>query len=474
MSFPGRALLIGDLMLDRYLEGQIHRISPEGPVPVLSLEREWATPGGAGNVAASLVGLGCQVTLVGVMGSDEEGNRLRLVLEEAGVSATSLVECDDLRTICKTRVVAAGTRQQVLRLDQDGDPAAYYRASTSISDRIVSMIAAHDVVVLSDYDKGTISDSLARRVTAECRVRHIPCVVDPKKADFSSYSGATLLTPNVSEASRALRRTLSDDTALLKAVVEAREALGLDHLLITRGPQGMTLASIDGISHFQAEVRDVADVTGAGDTVTATLAACLASGRDMKEACRLASIAAGIAVGHRGCHVVKASELEAAFRGRSPKIKDRLSLRRWVDDQRRRGHRIVFTNGCFDILHAGHLTCLEQARRLGDVLIIGLNSDASVRLNKGPSRPVIGEEHRASLLAGLECVDTVVLFDELTPEMLIRELSPDVLVKGGDYADKTIAGAEFVKGNGGEVVMLPLVEGLSTTAILTSARRNSR
>ena len=473
MSFRGRALLIGDLMLDRYLEGQIHRISPEGPVPVLSLEREWATPGGAGNVAASLVGLGCQVTLVGVMGSDEEGHRLRLVLEEAGVSAASLVDCDDLRTICKTRVVAGGARQQVLRLDQDGDRAAYSRASTTISDRIVSMIAGHDVVVLSDYDKGTITETLARRVTAECRVRHLPCVVDPKKADFSAYTGATLLTPNVSEASRALGRALSDETTLSEAAVEAREALGLDHLLITRGPQGMTLASNDGVSHFQAEVREVADVTGAGDTVTATMAACLASGRDMKEACRLASIAAGIAVGHRGCHVVKASELEAAFRGRSPKVRDRLSLRRWVEDQRRLGRRIVFTNGCFDILHAGHLTCLEQARRLGDVLIIGLNSDASVRLNKGPSRPVLGEEHRASLLAGLGCVDGVVLFDELTPEMLIRELSPDVLVKGGDYADKPIAGAEFVKDNGGEVVTLPLVPGLSTTAILTTARKNS-
>ena len=466
---PTRALLIGDLMLDRYLEGQIHRISPEAPVPVVALEGEWATPGGAGNVAASLAGLGCRVTLAGIVGRDEAGDRLRLVLEEAGVSSDSLVGRDDLRTICKTRVVAGGGRQQVLRLDQDGDPAAYRRASAELADRIVAMVAGHDVVVLSDYDKGTVTESLARRIVADCRSRNIPCVVDPKKADFSAYFGATLLAPNAHEASRALGRVLSDERALTAAAVEAREILGLDHLLITRGPEGMTLASSDGIAHFPAEVREVADVTGAGDTVTATLAAFLGGGRDVKDACRLASVAAGIAVGHRGCYVVKASELEAAFRGRSPKVRDWESTRRWSEDQRRLGRRIVFTNGCFDILHAGHLACLEQARRFGDALVVGLNSDASVRGLKGPSRPVLDQDHRAALLAGLSCVDCVVVFDEPTPEALIRLVQPDVLIKGGDYTLESIAGADFVSGRGGIVRTIPLVEGLSTTAILRSS-----
>ena len=296
-------------MLDRYLEGHIYRISPEAPVPVISLEREWATPGGAGNVAASLAGLECRVTLAGVVGSDEEGRRLRQALEDAGVSGAVLVERDDVRTICKTRVVAGG-RQQVLRLDRDGDRIALRRAATELEERVLPLIRTHDVVVLSDYDKGTITEALARRIVAECRSNGIPCVVDPKKGDFTVFRGATLLTPNILEAGRALGRPLDDEEMLTSAAVEARAELELEHLLITRGPEGMTLASADGIAHFPAEVREVADVTGAGDTVIATLAACLGSGRDIKAACRIASVAAGIAVGHRGCYVVKAAELE--------------------------------------------------------------------------------------------------------------------------------------------------------------------
>ena len=467
---PIKAFVIGDLMLDRYLEGAIHRVSPEAPVPVVSLEREWAKPGGAGHVAASLAGLGSHVRLAGIVGRDADGERLRYALEESGVSTDALFARDDLRTICKTRVVAGAGHQQVMRLDQDGDIAAYRRASTELTEQIVSMIAGCDVVVLSDYDKGTVTETLSRKVVAECKYRDIPCVVDPKKADFSCYAGATLLTPNVSEAARALGRALCDEATLIKVVIEAREALGLTHLLITRGPEGMTLASVEGVSHFPAEVREVADVTGAGDTVTATLAAFLGAGRDMIEACRLASLAAGIAVGHRGCYVVRDTELDAASQGRSPKIRDWTAGRLWAQRQHLAGRRIVFTNGCFDILHAGHLASLEQARRMGDVLVVGLNSDASVRCLKGPTRPVLDEVHRASLLAGLACVDTVVVFDEETPEMLIRAIEPDVLVKGGDYEGKPIAGSAFVEERGGRVVTLPLVPGLSTTSILGNVR----
>jgi len=453
-------------MLDRYLEGHIYRISPEAPVPVMSLEREWATPGGAGNVAASLAGLECRVTLAGVVGSDEEGRRLGQALEDAGVSGAVLVERGDVWTICKTRVVAGG-RQQVLRLDRDGDRNALRRAATELEERVLPLIRRHDVVVLSDYDKGTITEALARRVVAECRSSGIPCIVDPKKRDFTVFRGATLLTPNVLEAGSALGRPLDDEEKLTSAAVEACAELGLEHLLITRGPEGMTLASADGITHFPAEVREVADVTGAGDTVVATLAACLGSGRDIKEACRIASVAAGIAVGHRGCYVVKAAELEGALRGRSPKVRDWETARRWAADQRRAGRNIVFTNGCFDILHAGHLASLEGARRLGDLLIVGLNSDASVRCLKGDSRPIVPQESRARLLAGLSCVDIVVIFDESTPEELVRLLEPDVLVKGGDYKVEEIAGADFVRARGGKVVTLPLLPGLSTTSILS-------
>jgi D-beta-D-heptose 7-phosphate kinase / D-beta-D-heptose 1-phosphate adenosyltransferase len=466
MMIDFQAIVLGDVMLDRYLEGHIYRISPEAPVPVVSLEREWATLGGAGNVAASLAGLGCRVTLAGIVGADEEGRWLQRVLNEAGVAGAVLIERDDLRTICKTRVVASG-QQQVVRLDQDGDRAALRRAAADLEEQILPSIREYDVVVLSDYDKGTITESLARLVLSECRKRGVPCVVDSKKTDFTVFTGATLLTPNVMEASRALGRSLDDVGEIVSAAIEARTALRLDHLLITRGPDGMTLASADGIAHFPAEVREVADVTGAGDTVIATLAAWLGSGHDIKEACRIASVAAGIAVGHRGCYVVKTAELEGALRGRSPKVHDRETARRWVAAQRRADRKIVFTNGCFDILHPGHLASLEGARRLGDLLVVGLNSDASVRRLKGDSRPTMSQESRAQLLAGLSCVDIVVVFDESTPEELVRLLEPDVLVKGGDYRVEEIAGSDFVRGRGGKVVTLPLLPGFSTTSILS-------
>jgi D-beta-D-heptose 7-phosphate kinase / D-beta-D-heptose 1-phosphate adenosyltransferase len=464
-----RSLVVGDLMLDRYFEGRVDRVSPEAPVQIVAMEREWATPGGAGNVAASLAGFECKVTLVGVVGFDEEAKRLRQALEDAGVPEAVLVERKCVRTTCKTRILAGGG-QQVLRLDRDADRNALSEAGTEMEERVLPLIRSHDVVVLSDYDKGTITEILARRVVAECRAQGIPCVVDPKVSDLMRFEGATLLTPNLLEARRALGRALDDEESLTSAAVEARANLRLDHLLITRGPEGMTLASADGVAHFPAEVREVADVTGAGDTVIAALAACLGSGRDIKEACRIASVAAGIAVGHRGCYVVKAVELEGVLRGLSPKVRDWEAARRWVGDQRRTGRTIVFTNGCFDILHAGHLACLERARRHGHVLIVGLNSDASVRLNKGFSRPILAEDQRAALLAGLACVDAVVLFDEISPEALVRHLEPDVLVKGADYAGRPIAGADFVRERGGRVVIIPLVEGLSTTAILEAAR----
>ena len=245
-----------------------------------------------------------------------------------------------------------------------------------------------------------------------------------------------------------------------------RTSLGLDAMLITRGPEGMTLSTPHGITHIQAQIRDVADVTGAGDTVVAVLAACLGSGWELTEACRLANVAAGIAVSHPGTYVVHADELGTAWKGLSHKVLNAESARRRLADARLRGRKVVFTNGCFDILHAGHLASLEGSKRLGDLLVVGLNSDASVRRLKGDARPVIDQENRASLLAGLACVDVVVIFDEPTPEELIRELEPDVLVKGGDYTVDQIAGAEFVQARGGRVVTIPLVQGMSTTSII--------
>ena len=468
--FEVSVLVIGDVMLDRHVHGHVRRISPEAPVPVVSLAGEVHTPGGAGNVAASLAALGCPVTLAGLVGTDVEKTQLIEALHAKGVARLALHEGANLETISKTRILSEN-QQQLLRLDRDGDRAAFAAEAPRLLDHILHLVDEQSAVVLADYEKGVITPAVARAVIDRCRQRGIPCVVDPKKADFVAYTRASVVTPNLLEAERATGKPLPDDDAVAHAAEELRVALELDAMLVTRGPEGMTLATPSGISHIPAQVRDVADVTGAGDTVVAVLAACLGSRWDIAEACRLANVAAGIAVSHPGTYVVHADELAMAWKGLSHKVLTPESARRRLADHRRRGRKIVFTNGCFDILHAGHLTCLEGAKRLGDLLVVGLNSDASVRGLKGETRPVIGEENRANLLAGLSCVDVVIIFDEPTPEELIQQIDPHVLVKGGDYTVDQIAGADFVRGRGGQVVALPLVPGLSSTAILERKTR---
>jgi D-beta-D-heptose 7-phosphate kinase/D-beta-D-heptose 1-phosphate adenosyltransferase len=465
MPDSANALVVGDVMLDRYLDGSVHRISPEAPVPVVALTREWTRSGGAGNVAASLAGLGCRVTILGLTGDDREAELLRHSLAQASVDPSEILSHRTLRTITKTRVVSQG-QHQLIRLDQDGDRAAFEEASRLLEARAIEMVSRHDVVVLSDYGKGVLSTALLRHVIESARRRGIPCLVDPKRTDFRAYAGATLLTPNLQEASRSVGQPLEGDADIGKACLRLREELALDHMLITRGAEGMSLATGSGVEHFPAEVREVADVTGAGDTVVAVLAARLGVGQSIQESCRAASVGAGIAVSHAGCYVVKQDELDRALQGISPKIRMPEDARAWASEQRRGHKKIVFTNGCFDILHAGHLYSLEQARKMGDLLVVGLNSDNSVRANKGPTRPVVDQKHRARLLAGLACVDLVVVFDEPTPERLIRMVGPDVLVKGGDYTLDQVVGAEFVLGRGGKVTTIPLVPGLSTTQIL--------
>jgi D-beta-D-heptose 7-phosphate kinase / D-beta-D-heptose 1-phosphate adenosyltransferase len=468
--FQTPVLVLGDVMLDRHIHGQVRRISPEAPVPVVNLVREHHSPGGAGNVAATLVSLGCTVTLAGLIGTDEEGDLLRESLRSRGVERLSLVERSVLKTISKTRILS-DTHQQLIRLDRDGERVSYAGLEGELLEQALPLIDHQSAVVLADYEKGAITPEVSRTVIRRCRERRIPCVVDPKKADFSVYSRATVVTPNLMEAERAVDRVLVGDEAVAHAADELRKSTGVDALVITRGPEGMSLSTADRVLHIPAQTRDVADVTGAGDTVVAVLSACLGSGWPVTEACQLANIAAGIAVSHPGTYVVQGEELQTAWSGLSPKILSWEASRRRLAEVRRRGHKIVFTNGCFDILHAGHLTSLEGAKRLGDFLVVGLNSDASVRGLKGPSRPVIAQHNRASLLAGLACVDLVVLFDDPTPQALIELLEPDILVKGGDYSVDRIAGADFVCGRGGRVVTLPLVPGLSTTAILNQSTR---
>jgi D-beta-D-heptose 7-phosphate kinase/D-beta-D-heptose 1-phosphate adenosyltransferase len=464
----GRVLVVGDAMLDRYLTGLVSRISPEAPVPVVQLTREFARPGGAANVAASVAALGPSVSFIGVVGRDADAERLVREIESCGVDTSNLVWNSDVSTISKTRVVASGFHQLV-RVDRDGDWKQFAGAADEVLERACEGIADCDAVLIADYDKGTIAPSVANGLIAACRKHAKPCLVDPKKTDFGAYAGATLLTPNIMEVERALGCRIKCQADVERAAQEIRNRWEVNEVLITQGASGMTLSSENGHIHIPAERHDVADVSGAGDTVIAAIAASLSAGWSMHDACKLGSAAAGIAVSHAGTYVVSRSELELAWNGCSPKIMDWTLAREHLAHAQRAGCKVVFTNGCFDILHAGHLSCLERARRLGDLLVVGLNSDCSVRMNKGENRPIIDETHRAQMLAGLACVDIVILFDDPTPESLVRHICPNILVKGSDYDPRTMAGADFVRSNGGRVVTLPLVGGLSTSSILNRA-----
>jgi D-beta-D-heptose 7-phosphate kinase/D-beta-D-heptose 1-phosphate adenosyltransferase len=463
-----KALVIGDVMLDREIVGRVHRISPEAPVPVVSIQHQRVCAGGAGNVAASLAALGCQVTLAGCIGTDREGELLRNALRQANVATLLLRSSEHIQTIYKTRILAAG--QHLLRLDQDGCRGDIEQCGKALWSDVLPQIDQHQVVVLSDYEKGTLSESLVRGVIERCRSAMIPCIVDPKKTDLQVYRGASILCPNLREAELGLKRSLAGDDEIGAAARQLRSELSLDFMLITRGADGMTLATEQGLVHIPAKRCGARDVTGAGDTVVAVLAACLGSRGDIEAACRLATLAASLAVSRSGTYVVSANELRIAAEGKSPKILDWPAAKAFLEGPRRHGQRVVFTNGCFDILHAGHLYCLEQARQLGDLLIVGLNSDQSVRLLKGETRPIIDQEHRADLLAGLACVDGVVLFNEETPAALIEHLCPDVLVKGGEYVPATIPGADSVIRSGGQVITIPMLPGLSTTRIVNAGK----
>ena len=460
-----KILVVGDVMLDRYVQGAVRRISPEAPIPVVRLNHAWSAPGGAGNVAACLAGLGCQVTLLGVAGADAAGEELQAALAAAGVAEIELTASPSGRTVVKTRVMADGA-QQIVRIDDEDEPAAWAEAAAIVGRHASLRVPEFDAVVLADYEKGTLTPAVVRQVIDAATAAGKPIVVDPKKTDLGVYAGCTVLTPNALEAERAAGRPLSTDAEVESFARDFRERCRLATMLVTRGSQGMTGVDADGAFQIPARVREVADVTGAGDTVVAVLAAGLAARLDVRGAAQLASIAAGIAVSHHGVYVVRPDELRAAAVGAPAKLLSLEQAARVVERLRARGRKIAFTNGCFDLLHPGHLYSLQMARAEGDFLVVGLNSDASVRALKGPTRPIMPEQQRAALLAGLTCVDAVVLFDDETPEKLLNALLPDVLVKGGDYRPEDVVGGEAIRDRGGRVVIVPRLDGLSTSNLV--------
>ena len=458
-------LVVGDVMLDRYWHGGTSRISPEAPVPVVKVEQIEDRPGGAANVALNIAALGAPAWLVGVTGHDEAADSLAERLCAAGVDAR-FQRLAHQPTIVKLRVMSR--HQQLLRMDFEEpfetDPQA-------LADEVEALLAGVKVLVLSDYGKGALKNHQA--LVRAARQRGLPVLADPKGKDFSIYRGASLITPNLNEF-EAIVGCCADEAELVARGAALMQELELGALLVTRGEHGMTLLRPEHPAlHLPARAREVFDVTGAGDTVISTLAASIAAGEELPQAVALANLAAGIVVGKLGTAAISAPELRRAVQREQGSERGVMSLEQLltvVGDARAQGERIVFTNGCFDILHAGHVTYLEQARALGDRLIVAVNDDASVSRLKGPGRPINSVDRRMAVLAGLGAVDWVVAFTEDTPETLLAEVRPDVLVKGGDYGIDQVVGAELVKAAGGEVRVLGLVENSSTTAIVDRIR----
>ena len=461
-------LTFGDVMLDRYWHGGTSRISPEAPVPVVKVEDEEGRPGGAGNVALNIAALGGRAILVGLAGKDEAGDILEHKLTDAGVTSR-LVRQSQFPTITKLRIISR--HQQLIRLDfEDGFPGV---DGGALRQTFESALADNDVVVLSDYGKGTLQDVTGFIEAA----RHLgkQVLVDPKGTDFARYSGATLITPNLSEF-EAVVGACPDEAALVERGQNLISDLGMEALLITRGEHGMSLLQRDREPHhLPTQAREVFDVTGAGDTVIATLAAGLAAGLPLDSSTQLANTAAGVVVGKLGTATATTQELAqalAAQRTVDHGVVSEAALLDAVAAARARGETIVMTNGCFDILHAGHVTYLEEASKLGDRLVVAVNVDETVRVLKGADRPVNPLDNRMHVLAALGCVDWVVPFSEQTPERLICEVAPDYLVKGGDNDPDKIPGARCVREAGGSVAVLTYVDGVSTTRIVDSIRES--
>lgn len=464
-----RCLVIGDLMLDEYLWGKAERISPEAPVQVVDVIREELRLGGAGNVVNNLVALGAQVTVCSVVGEDVNGRALLEDFNQRNVAVDAIFRDPTRRTSRKTRVVASN--QQIVRIDRESRDPLSEEIETQVCSWITSNAASFNVILLSDYLKGVLTLRVIAAVITAAKPTAIPVLVDPKGTDFSRYQGATILTPNRKEAEAAAGISIRDTQSLGQAADLIMDRVGLEYLLVTRSEEGMSLFSHDGEAvHIPTVAREVFDVSGAGDTVLASLAIGVAAGLGMADAACLANIAAGIAVGKLGTSTVSPTEIINALAlnhsDSDSKIKHLDVLTAIITAEKARGKQVVFTNGCFDLLHAGHVKYLQKARNLGDLLVLGLNSDASVRRLKGEKRPLIGEEERAHILAALDCIDYVVLFDEDTPLKLITALKPHILAKGGDYTADGVVGKDVVEAYGGRVELVSFVDGKSTTNII--------
>ncbi len=469
-SFSGNAVLcVGDAMLDRYVYGVVQRISPEAPIPVLRVEREVNMLGGAGNVLRNLLALGVRASIATLLGGDGEGEELQSLIARCEGAKAAVTIAPERKTTVKTRFLAGN--QQLLRCDQESVEPPPASVQQQILANATEMMWDHAVILVSDYAKGAVNGPMSQNLIGAAHRLGKVVIVDPKGGDFDRYRGADVITPNRQELEQAIGKTLSPGQEA-DAATDFADRFGFGAVIVTLGKDGMMLATRDGaVSHLPTDAREVFDVSGAGDTVVATLAAAMAAGASIHHGAELANVAAGIVVGKAGTAVAYASELvqELHRQGLSRSQSKLLALepaRDRVDVWRRQGMKIGFTNGCFDLLHPGHVSLLAQARAACDRLVVGLNNDDSVTRLKGRGRPLQSEAARATVLASLASVDIVVMFSDDTPLELIKVLRPDVLIKGADYRIEQVIGADVVQEYGGQVLLARLQQGYSTSSTI--------
>lgn len=464
-----RALCVGDILLDSFVYGQTDRVSREAPVPILNETSRTAMLGGAGNLARNIASLGGQPVLIGVIGADDDGETVCQLVKEACGDTSGLVLETGRMTTTKIRYVAQN--QQMLCVDRDPVQTITDETHTALLERVSEHLGQTDVLILSDYGRGMMTPTLSQAIIKLARAASVPVTVDPRGTDYSRYDGAKVIKPNADELTAETGLPVTDDDQAEAALAALKKTLpNTEALLVTRGGQGMSLLAEGHTTHHKARPRSVFDVSGAGDTALAALSLAVAAGVDLSDAMALADLAAGTAVTKTGTATVSPEEVLQDAQGgeESPdwRVVSWDAMATQVETWKRQGLRVGFTNGCFDILHAGHLSLLRYASSVCDRLIVGLNTDDSVSRLKGPSRPINAVSDRALVIASLEMIDRVVLFDEDTPQEVIEAVKPDVLIKGADYKADDLPGAAFIKANGGEVVLAPLVDGKSTTGLV--------
>lgn len=467
-----KILVYGDLMIDYYIDGTVSRISPEAPVPVLKVTGEKSGMGGAGNVIDNLLALGALIKVMGCIGVDDGGKWIVEKLSAMGVDTSYLRQLDKIKTIRKTRIISKN--QQYIRLDEEEIQNISEDIRQEYQEKAEDILEGIDAVIISDYGKGNIVPEVAQKLIELCHLKKIPCIIDPKGTDYQKYRGATVCTPNMQELALAVGRTLTTEEDIKEAAEELRRNCQFQYLVLTRSEKGMMLFEDGNVNTlFPTRAKEVIDVTGAGDTVAAMLTLAFCVGYDIKEACILANLAASIVCSKFGAAHLSLDELlDTLSLGGFLKSSSVLEAIGFVEKEKRKGKKIVFTNGCFDLLHAGHLSSFEQARKKGDVLVVAVNSDSSIKRIKGDKRPIITQKDRIAMVSALRCVDHVVLMEDDTPEYIISQLHPDIVVKGKDWENKYIPERELIESYGGKLCFAEMEGSLSTTNIVNRILEN--